>query len=121
MANNPKIERSRYIAITYGYNRVLSQSELWKLISGYCHNLFGLKGLIEMGLYLNFVSPKPFAIFRISSNSINKLLMTFASCRKYNNEPIVFFSLSISGTIKGLKDLENSLIVENLISLNMKS
>lgn len=120
MANNPKIERGRYLAVAYGFNRILSQTELWKMISSQNHNLFGVKGLIKMGLFLHYTSSRPFAIFRLSNNSIYDFLMSLASCRWYNLDPIVFFSLSVSGSIKGLKELENSPIVENLMKLNIE-
>ncbi len=120
MLNNPKIERTRYIALTYGYNRTLTQQELWKLISSSCYSLFGTKGLIKMGLYLHYSSSNPFAIFRVSLNSVDNFLMGLAFCREFDKQPIVIFSLEISGTIKGLKNLEKSLIIKKLIEINAK-
>jgi RNase P/RNase MRP subunit POP5 len=121
MATSQKLERARYIAIGYGYNSSLSQKEIWKVISSHCHNLFGIKGLVEMGLYLQYASSKPFVIFRVSSTSINNFLMCLASCREFNKKPIVFFSLKISGTIKGLQILENLEIIKTLEDLIKKT
>ena len=52
MTSASKMERTRYLVITYMYDRVLLDVELRKVFTYSLNRLYGYKGSLEMGLFL---------------------------------------------------------------------
>ena len=79
MTSASKMERGRYLLVYYLYDRHLQEDELRKIFSYQLNRLFGLKGSLEMGLFVTWIHPtQPMDIFRSShTNVLNLLCSTF--------------------------------------------
>ena len=115
MAKTDRFERTRYIAITYIYPRLLSGNELWNILSSRVQYYFGLKGSTLMGLYLQYNSDDiPFAIFRLNHTTVDQFLLALCSVREYQKNPIVFFTIKTSGTVKSLVQTKSDKILTKI-------
>ena len=100
------MEINRYISIICIYDRTLGEKEIWFIFSDMLNQLFGLKGSLDMGLFLSWVHPssQPIVIFRCSNDHINKFMTIIYWIRSYQGKAITFVPWKIHGTIKAAKD-----------------
>ncbi|MFW9990496.1 MAG: Rpp14/Pop5 family protein [Candidatus Odinarchaeota archaeon] len=96
-----KPERQRYFVVNYLYRRLLADQEIWRLISSSTFQLFGLKGMAEMGLYLtkNNVT-EPFFIVRVTHKHVDKLHAVLCTITQHDGHPVTCKTVYKSGTVK---------------------
>ena len=101
-----RMEINRYISLICIYHRALGEKEIWFIFSDMLNHLFGIKGSLEMGLFLSWAHPssQPIAIFRCNNKHINKFMTLTYWIRFYQGKHITFIPWKISGTIKSAKD-----------------
>lgn len=99
-----KTERQRYLLVRYFSRQTLQDKEIWQVISKQIIILYGEKGSASLGLYLVKHDPeKQEFIMRASSdNNCAPLRASIASIKRVKNQPALFFTSRVSGTISGL-------------------
>lgn len=105
MTPTSRLERGRYVLLAYDYERNLQEDELRKIFTIQLNRLFGIKGSLQMGIFLSWVhSSKPLLIFRASHK---KVLDFFCICffiTNFENKDLSIIPLKTSGSIKNLQD-----------------
>ena len=103
-------ERQRYLAFKLvGPTTLFTIDEIKQVIWDSIHELFGVKGASESGLYVKSFDPKPgIGIIRYSHLFCDQLEASLARITKINNLPIQLVTLLRSGTLASLhKKLQN--------------
>ena len=119
MTSSSKLERTRYILLYYEYERPLREDELRKTFSNHLNRLYGIKGSLEMGLFLSWTHEhEPLAILRSSHDNIAKLLCVTFFITELNEKNLTIIPLKTGGSIKKMKSLALSTNWKDLINFN---
>lgn len=105
MTSASKMERTRYLLVFYIYDRQLKKEELRRIFSNQLNRLYGLKGGLEMGLFLSWVNPdEPIIILRASHRNIKKLFNVTFFITDYNDKILSTIPIKTAGSIKTIKN-----------------
>ena len=106
MTSASKMERTRYILVYYHYERVLREDELRRIFTYSLNRLFGIKGSLDMGLFLAWVHPtEQLAILRSSHTNVFDLLCSTFFISDFFDKPLSILPLKTTGSIKSAKNL----------------
>ena len=106
MPSASKMERTRYLLVHYQFDRLLTDEEVRKVFTSQLNRLYGIKGSLEMGLFLSWVHPnKPLAILRSSHTNVTKLYCLTFFITDLNSKPLTFIPIKTAGSIKKIKTL----------------
>ena len=105
MTSSSKLERQRYILVQYFYERILKEDELRRIFTSQLNRIFGLKGSLDMGIFLSWIhSEKPLAILRSSHTDVNKFFCLTFFISEFNDKLLTIVPLKTSGSIKNIKN-----------------
>ena len=106
MTSTSKMERTRYVIVYYHYERMLREDELRKIFTYQLNRLFGIKGSLDMGLFLAWVHPSDtLVILRSSHNNVVKLLCSTFFISDFMDKSLSIIPLKITGSIKNAKSI----------------
>lgn len=109
MTSASKMERARYTVIYYHYERVLREDELRRVFTYSLNRLNGLKGSLQMGLFLAWVHPtEKVALIRTSHTTVADLLCSTFFITDFFDKPLSIIPLKTTGSIKNAKNIANS-------------
>lgn len=120
MTSASKLERARYVLVYYFYEGILKEEELKKIFMNQLNRLFGVRGSLEMGLFISWIHPtEPMVILRTSHKSIFDLLCTSFFITHNNSKKLSILPLRTGGSIKKMQELAQSAKWETLKELKI--
>lgn len=109
MTSASKMERGRYTVIYYHYERVLREDELRRVFTYSLNRVYGIKGSLQMGLFLAWVHPtEKIAIIRTSHTTVNDLLCSTFFITDFFDKSLSIIPLKTTGSIKKAKTIANT-------------
>ena len=96
------MERPRYFIVSYIFDdEHLSEKEIWHVLSSTAFQLFGLKGVAEMGLFLSkCFSDRHIFIVRVAHQHVDKLHAVLCCISQLENKSLVCNTVAKSGTLE---------------------
>lgn len=110
------MERQRYILVYYSFERLLKEEEIRRIFTNQLNRLYGIKGGLDMGIFLSWMHPeKPFFIMRSSHTNMKKFFCVTFFISDFNGKNLNFIPLKTAGSIKKIKNYALSQNWENLL------
>ncbi|MHA1448352.1 MAG: Rpp14/Pop5 family protein [Candidatus Hodarchaeales archaeon] len=97
-----RMERPRYFIVNYSIDRKrITEKEIWYVLSSTSFQLFGLKGVAEMGLFLSkYFTDLPLFIVRVAHRHVDKLHAVLCCISQLDNEILVCNTIAKAGTLE---------------------